>query len=205
VDLLSTISVASGMAWVSGIRLYAAVFAAGLLQRFNLVELPGDLGVLQNTWVLAISGVLFAIEFLADKVPIIDSTWDTVHTFIRIPAGAILAAAAMGHNANPAMIVVATLVGGAITGTTHMTKATTRLAINTSPEPVSNITASIAEDGAVGLGLAGMVLTPALFLFGLVLFLIAAVLITRMLWSFGKKVLAKVFRKREIPAAPASL
>lgn len=200
VDLLSTVSVASGMAWASGMRLYAAVFAAGLLQRFNLVELPGDLSILQNPWILGVSGLLFVVEFLADKVPVIDSAWDTVHTFIRIPAGAILAACAMGHNANPGVLVVATLLGGAITGTTHLSKATTRAAINTSPEPVSNITASIAEDGMVGLGLGAMLATPMLFIILLVVFLLVAVLVMRFLWSFAKKVFAKIFRAKE--AAP---
>jgi Domain of unknown function (DUF4126) len=187
------------MAWASGMRLYAAVFAAGMLQRFGLVKLPGDLSVLQNPWILGISGLLFAVEFLADKVPIIDSAWDVVHTFIRIPAGAILAAAAMGHDANPGVLVGATLLGGAITGTTHMSKATTRAAINTSPEPVSNITASVAEDGMVGLGVAGMFMTPVLFICGLVLFLIAASVVLWFLWKFASGVLRRILRKSDEP------
>jgi hypothetical protein len=195
VDLLSTVSVASGMAWASGMRLYAAVFAAGLLQRLNFVVLPGDLKILSNPWVLGISGLLFVVEFLADKVPLIDSAWDTVHTFIRIPAGAILAACAMGHDANPGVLVVATLLGGAITGTTHMSKATTRAVINTSPEPVSNITASIAEEGMVGLGFVAMLFAPGLFLSLLGVFLIVAGLVIAFFWKFVRAVLRRVLRK----------
>jgi hypothetical protein len=193
VDLLSTISVGSGMAWASGMRLYAVVFAAGLLQRFNFVKLPGDLSVLTNPWIMGLSGLLLVVEFLADKVPLIDSAWDTVHTFIRIPAGAILAACAIGHEASPAMIIGATLVGGAITGTTHVSKASTRAAINTSPEPVSNITASLAEDGMVGVGFAGMLATPVLFLFALVVFLCVASVLIWFLWKFVRAVLRRIF------------
>jgi uncharacterized membrane protein len=153
-DLLSTISVASGMAWASGMRLYAVVFLAGVFQRLEWVKLPGDLTVLANPWIIVLSGVLLLVEFLADKVPVIDSTWDAVHTFIRIPAGAALAAAAIGTDAHPALLVVATLLGGAVTATTHVSKASTRVALNTSPEPVSNVAASITEDGLIGAGTA---------------------------------------------------
>ncbi len=134
-----------GSAWLSGINLYAAVFTLGLLQRFHLVRLPGDMGRVGDTWLITLAGALYAIEFVADKIPAIDSTWDAIHTFIRIPAGAILAASAFAHF-DPSVRLAAMLVGGGVALSSHGTKATTRLAANTSPEPFSNIMLSLLED-----------------------------------------------------------
>ena len=110
---LSTLGFAMGSAWLSGINLYATVLTLGLLQRFHLANLPGDLGYLAHTWILILSGALFAVQFIADKIPAVDSAWDMIHTFIRIPAGAILAAAAFAH-LDPGVRLVALLVGGGI-------------------------------------------------------------------------------------------
>jgi len=152
-DSLATWGVAMGAAWLSGIRLYASVLMLGLLQRFGWAHLPGDLRVLADWWVIALAGVLFLVEFIADKIPAVDSTWDAVHSFIRIPAGAILAGAAFAH-VDSRIRLVAILVGGGIALTAHGTKSAARLAVNTSPEPFSNIAVSAAEDaGAAGLSL----------------------------------------------------
>ncbi len=145
--------VAMGAAWLSGFRLYASVLTLGLLQRFGFASLPGELRILGEWWVIGVAGLLFLIEFIADKIPTIDSTWDAIHTFIRIPAGAVLAAAALGQF-DSRVRVLAFLLGGGIALTSHGTKATARLAVNASPEPFSNIALSALEDaGSVGLSL----------------------------------------------------
>src|SRR5947199_6894587 len=142
---LSTLGFAMGSAWLSGINLYASVLTMGLLQRFHLVQLPGELSRLSEWWVIALAAVLYGVEFIADKVPAVDSVWDAVHTFIRIPAGAILAASAFAHF-DPGVRIAAMLIGGSIALSSHGIKAATRLAANTSPEPFSNIALSVAED-----------------------------------------------------------
>src|SRR5579864_4446929 len=134
-----------GSAWLSGINLYAAVLTMGLLQRFNLVHLPGDLSSLSQTWVIALAGALYLIEFIADKIPAVDSAWDAIHTFIRIPAGAVLAASAFAHF-DPGVRLAAMLVGGGVALSSHGMKAATRVAVNASPEPFSNIVLSLIED-----------------------------------------------------------
>jgi hypothetical protein len=134
-----------GSAWLSGFNLYATVLTLGLLQRFHLVQLPGDLDFLSRSWVIAVAGVLYLIEFLADKIPIVDSVWDAIHTFIRVPAGAVLAASAFA-NFDPAVRAAALLAGGTLALGSHGTKASVRMAANTSPEPFSNILLSTAED-----------------------------------------------------------
>jgi hypothetical protein len=144
-DFISTIAIAMGAAWVSGIKLYAAVATLGLLGRFANLRLPGELEVLTNWWVIGVATALFVIEFVADKIPLIDSTWDVIHTFIRIPAGAVIAAAAFG-DFDRGVQVIAFLIGGGLALSSHGTKTATRAAVNTSPEPFSNIAVSLAED-----------------------------------------------------------
>jgi hypothetical protein len=144
-SLFSTLAFSMGTAWVSGINLYASVATLGLLGRFANLQLPGELTVLTNWWVIGVALSLYLIEFIADKIPLIDSTWDVIHTFIRIPAGAVLAAAAFG-DFNKGVQVVAFLLGGGLALSSHGTKASTRAVINTSPEPVTNVAASLAED-----------------------------------------------------------
>ena len=144
-QLISTIAIAMGASWVSGINLYATVATLGLLSRFAHLPLPGELQVLTSWWVIGVAVVLYVIEFFADKIPIIDSTWDVIHTFIRIPAGAVLAAGAFG-DFDRSIQVIALLLGGGLALSSHGTKAATRAMLNVSPEPVSNIVASVLED-----------------------------------------------------------
>jgi hypothetical protein len=144
-NLISTIGLAMGTSWVSGIRLYAAVATLGLLGRFANLHLPGELTILTNWWIIGVASTLFLIEFFADKIPYLDSTWDVIHTFIRIPAGAVLAAAAFG-DFDRKIQLVALLVGGGLALSAHGTKATARAAVNLSPEPVSNVVVSLIED-----------------------------------------------------------
>jgi hypothetical protein len=148
---LQQLGLAMGTAWTSGINLYATVAALGIAQASGLVQLPPGLEVLANPAVIAIAVVMYIVEFFADKVPYADTGWDALHTFIRVPAGALLAARALGPT-NPALEVVAALAGGSVALAAHGTKATARLAINTSPEPFSNWAASIAEDIVAFLG-----------------------------------------------------
>src|SRR5262245_2677161 len=129
-DLISTISLAMGASWVSGINLYATVATLGLLGRFANLHLPGELVVLTNRWVIATALALYAIEFLADKIPLVDSTWDAIHTFIRIPAGALIAAGAFS-DFDQVLQVIALLLGGGLALSSHGTKATARALINT--------------------------------------------------------------------------
>jgi hypothetical protein len=144
-DLFSTLALAMGTAWVSGINLYASVATLGLLGRFAGLQLPGELSVLTNGWVIGVALALYVIEFVADKIPLIDSAWDAIHTFIRVPAGAVLAAAAFGEF-DKGIQVIAFLFGGGLALSSHGTKAATRAVINTSPEPVTNVAASLTED-----------------------------------------------------------
>lgn len=144
-NLISTLALAMGSSWVSGIRLYAAVATLGLLGRFAHLTLPGELVILTNWWIIGIATSLFVIEFFADKIPYLDSTWDVIHTFIRIPAGAILAAAAFG-DFDRRVQLVALLLGGGLAFSAHGTKATARAAVNLSPEPFSNVIVSLIED-----------------------------------------------------------
>jgi len=168
---LPEIALAGGLAWGSGLRLYATLFIVGLLGHFGYLHLPPALAVLQHPWVLGAAAVMTVGEFLTDKVPAFDSVWDAVHTFIRIPAGAILAWGAMG-DATPAAQMAAAILGGLVAGGTHLAKAGTRAAINTSPEPFTNWTASAGEDGVVLGGLWLAIAHPAAFLVALLLFLL---------------------------------
>jgi hypothetical protein len=179
-DGLGTWGVAMGAAWLSGLKLYASILTLGLLQRFGLAHLPGDLRILGEGWVIAVAGVLFLVEFVADKIPAVDSAWDAVHTFIRVPAGAVLAAAAFGHF-DSRVRLLAFLLGGGIALASHGTKAATRLAVNASPEPFSNIALSAVEDtGSVGLSLL-VAFHPVLALVVVVLLVVIGVLMVRKL------------------------
>ena len=170
-EMLQTMVLASLLAWASGIRLYLVVCAVGLLGHFQYIELPAGLKVLEHPWVIGSAGFMLAMEFLVDKIPGLDTLWDAMHTFIRIPAGALLAAGATGDSMT-AMTVVAGLLGGTITAGTHFTKAGSRAMINTSPEPVSNWGASFTED-AVAMGGIWLALThPIVFLVFLGLFIL---------------------------------
>ena len=184
-NMPSLIALAAGLGWASGLRLYALVFILGALDRFAGVTLPGDLNVLSNTWILGISGVLLLTEFFADKIPWLDSVWDTIHTFIRIPAGVALAGAVMGDQ-GAAMQVVMGLLGGTLAAGTHFAKAGTRAAINTSPEPFSNVAASFSEDAMFAGGMWALLNHPVVFLIGMGIFIILAVALIYLLWRFIK-------------------
>ncbi|MGO4765127.1 DUF4126 domain-containing protein [Cupriavidus sp. 2KB_3] len=179
--MLETAALAAGMSWASGLRLYLAVLAAGVLARLGWLDLPTGLQVLSSWWVIGVAGVLALAEFVADKVPGFDTAWDGIQTFIRIPAGAILAAAAFGE-LDPQWMVAAGLVGGTLAGAAHATKAGTRALINVSPEPFSNWAASFTEDvGTMG-GLLLAFFLPVVFLILLGVFLILAIWLIPKLW-----------------------
>jgi uncharacterized protein DUF4126 len=165
-NLISTIALAMGASWTSGINLYASVATLGLLSRFAGLQLPGELDVVTNWWVIGIASALYCVEFFADKVPWIDSTWDLIHTFIRVPAGAVLAAAAFG-DFDKSIQAIALLLGGGLALSSHGTKAATRAVLNTSPEPVSNVVASVIEDIVAVLSIVAAMFLPYV-LFGIV-------------------------------------
>lgn len=171
-DLTHLLALAAALGWASGVRLYLAVFLTGALGAGGWVDLPAGLSLLAHPAVLMASGFMVMVEFVADKIPGFDTLWDMVHTVIRIPAGAALAAAALGADSQAATLVVA-LLGGTLAATAHGAKASTRAAINTSPEPFSNIGASLLEDGLVALMLWLAWAHP--FWFGLALVLVLAV------------------------------
>lgn len=188
-----TLALITGLGWTSGLRFYAVLFFLGLLHRTGMYVLPGSLDMLAHPWVLAISGLLFVTEFFADKIPGVDTLWDAVHTFIRIPGGALLAAAAVAGG-DPGLGLAAGLLGGTVAAGAHFTKAGSRALINTSPEPFSNWTASFTED-AVSLGALWMALQyPALFLGLLALFVLIALWLLPKLWRGLRRVAAIVFR-----------
>ena len=181
VETLSSAALAGGMSWASGLRLYMTLFMAGMLGRMGWLELPPALHVLQSPWVLGVAGVLFVVEFLADKIPGVDSAWDAVQTFIRIPAGAVLSVAALGQM-DPAWTAVAALLGGTLAAGAHFTKAGSRALINTSPEPFSNWAASFSEEAVVATGLWAAFYHPMLWFFLLAVFLLLALWLMPKLW-----------------------
>ena len=161
-DITQTIALAMGAAWASGINLYAGIFVLGALGATGNMDLPPELALLTHPAVIITAGTLYLVEFFADKIPGLDTAWDAIHSFIRIPAGAVLAAGAVGTVA-PEWTLIAGLAGGTVAGITHTTKAATRVVANTSPEPVSNMVLSISEDVAVLLGLWAALNYPLVF------------------------------------------
>lgn len=180
-QVISTIALTMGAAWASGINLYATIAVLGILGATGNVTLPSQLLVLQSPLVIGCAGLMFLVEFVADKTPGVDTGWDTIHTFIRIPAGVILAASAVG-DVSPALVVAAGILGGTVAATSHMVKAGSRVVINTSPEPFSNWAASLFEDFLVIGGLFTALHYPLLFLILFVLFLLLAVWLIPKLW-----------------------
>ncbi len=181
-DMAQTIALSAGLAWASGLRLYLVVFLAGALSYFGYLQLPATLSILHNPLVIGTAGILAFAELIADKIPAFDSLWDSFQTFIRIPAGALLAAFALG-DVDPSWMVAAGLIGGTITAGTHFAKAGSRLAINTSPEPFSNWLASFGEEGMVLGGLWTMLASPVVFLGLLAAFLLLAGFVLYRLWG----------------------
>ena len=178
-EWFSTMSLALGSAWTSGINLYATVSILGLLQKFGATKLPGGLDVLDNWWIIGIAGGLYIIEFFADKIPYVDSVWDVVHTFIRVPAGAVVAYAAT-NQLDSTVYVSAGLLGGGLAFASHGTKAAARVGANFSPEPVSNWALSFIEDGIAMIGTVLAVFAPIVIAAILVIFVIM------FLWFFPK-------------------
>ena len=201
-DFLAQLVLAGGLAWASGIRLYAVVFAFGMLARFDYVALPDALALLEHDYVLWASGVMLVGEFVADKVPWFDSMWDALHSFIRIPGGIALAWGALGDY-GPAAQLAAALIGGTIVTGTHLTKAGTRAVINQSPEPFSNWTASFAEDGLVLFGLWLMVAHPLVFALLLVLFLLLVAWLLPKMWRALRTLWTRLARHEGRPALSA--
>jgi hypothetical protein len=172
-DVTQLIALAAVLGFASGIRLYAVLLITGLVGYAGWIELPGGLAILQHPWVLIASGLMFLFEFVADKIPGIDTVWDAIQTFIRIPAGAALAAGVFGGMDNAAWTLAAAILGGSLAATSHFTKAGTRAAANTSPEPFSNVGLSIAEDVGTA-GLLWLVLSYPLVALGIVVVLVLA-------------------------------
>jgi hypothetical protein len=190
-DAISSLALAGGLSWASGIRLYATVCVVGLLAKFGYIDLPVTLGILSNPLVIGVSGILMTVEFLADKIPYVDSAWDSIQTFIRIPAGALLAMGAI-NTSDPMIATLAALIGGSLTGMTHATKAGSRALINTSPEPVTNITTSFGEDGLL-IGGGWLALAhPMVFLGVLAAFVLVMIWLIPKLWRGIKSVLGNI-------------
>jgi len=186
-DIISLIALTLGASWASGINLYAAVLTLGLMQTTGAVQLPPGLEMLGDPLVLGAAGLMYAIEFFADKVPGVDSAWDTLHTFIRIPAGIMLAYGATTE-LGPAAQIAASIIGGSLATASHATKSGGRVVINSSPEPFSNWAASITEDVAVVGGLWTAMNYPITFIIMLVLFLAFVVWILPRIWRGIKRI-----------------
>jgi hypothetical protein len=188
-DITQIIALTMGVAWASGINLYAAILMLGWMGSTGNIDLPPDLQILSDPMVMVAAGFMYCVEFFADKVPGVDTGWDAIHTFIRIPAGAILAAGAVGDIGTGAQLA-AGIVGGTLATGSHITKAGSRVLINTSPEPVTNWFASVGEDVLVILGLWTALYNPVLFLVLLVLFILLMIWLLPKLWRGMKKVFA---------------
>jgi hypothetical protein len=191
---LTTLGFAMGSAWLSGINLYATVLTLGLLQKFQVAHLPGDLGYLGNDWVIGLAAALYLVQFVADKIPAVDSVWDVIHTFIRVPAGAVLAATAFGHF-DPRVRILALLIGGGIALSSHGMKSATRLAANTSPEPVSNIALSLFEDVLTVGGTLLMAVHPVILIGVVVIALVGTILLA----CWISRALRRRFARRASP------
>lgn len=186
---LPELAVAAALAWGAGLRAYAVIFLVGLAGTLGWFELPPHLQLLQHPLVLGASGFMTFVEFFADKLPWVDSVWDAVHSFIRIPVGAALAAAVFGDS-GAAVALAAAILGGTLAAGVHFAKAGTRAALNTSPEPFSNWSASLAEDALVPAGLWLAAAHPVAFFALLLLFLVVAALLLRVIWRGLRRLLS---------------
>ncbi len=185
---IQTIALMLGAGWASGLNLYAAMLVLGWMGASGQADLPPSLDILSNPMVMGAAGLMFVVEFFADKLPGLDSLWDAVHTFIRIPAGALIAAgAAQGLDMGAAGEMIGLILGGGLATTSHVSKASARALINTSPEPVTNWTASVTEDAAVVGGLWTALNYPWLFVLLLILFILLAIWLLPKIWRLLKK------------------
>ena len=201
---LPSIALAGVLSWASGFRLYAALFIAGVLDRFHVVVLPSHLALLSHTPVLVVTGVLLVVEFLVDKVPAVDSMWDSVQTFVRVPLGALLAWGVFAQ-AGPETQAIAAILGGAVAAGTHVAKAGTRALVNTSPEPFSNWGLSFSEDGVLLLGMWLALKHPVVFVVLLALFVLLLIWLIPKLWRGVRGLrrgFARLFSRRTAPPLP---
>ncbi len=180
-DTVSIIALSMGVAWASGINLYATIFMLGYLGSTGNIDLPPDLMVVTDPLVMTAAGLMYCVEFFADKTPGVDTAWDALHTFIRIPLGAVLAMGAVG-DMTPAVELAAFIVGGSLTAATHATKTGSRIVINSSPEPVSNWTASIGEDLLVITGIWAALNHPVAFIIALIIFIALMIWLLPKIW-----------------------
>jgi hypothetical protein len=200
-QLIATISLTMGVAWASGINLYATIAMLGILGVTGNIVLPDQLLVLQDPLVIAAAVFMYAVEFFADKTPGVDTGWDTLHSFVRIPAGVLLAAGAVG-DVNPAMVIVAGILGGSVSATSHFIKAGSRILINASPEPFTNWTASVTEDIAVFAGLFAALHYPVVFIIFFIAFIVLSIWLIPKLWRGIKLLFAKIKAIFSAPEKP---
>ncbi len=206
-EIASIIALTMGAAWASGINLYAAILVLGLLGATGNIDLPPTLHILTDPLVLGAAGIMYAMEFFADKTPGVDTGWDAIHTFVRIPAGALLAAGAVGE-VNPPVALAAAILGGGMAAGAHAMKAGTRVMINASPEPFSNIGVSLIEDVAVVAGLWTALQHPWFFIVLLIAFVLFLFWALPKIWKAIKTVfskLARFFKKQKDAAEPSRL
>lgn len=186
-DTVSIIALSMGAAWASGINLYATIFMLGYLGSTGNIDLPPDLMVVTDPLVMTSAGLMYCVEFFADKTPGVDTAWDTLHTFIRIPLGAVLAMGAVG-DVTPAVQLAAFIAGGSLTAATHATKTGSRIVINSSPEPVTNWTASVGEDLLVITGIWAALNHPVAFLIALLIFIALMIWLLPKIWRGVKHI-----------------
>ncbi|HIF50848.1 MAG TPA: DUF4126 domain-containing protein [Thiotrichaceae bacterium] len=209
-DTIQYVALSMGVAWASGINLYAAVFMLGYLGSTGNIELPPDMMVVTDPLVMTAAGLMYCVEFFADKTPGVDTAWDTLHTFIRIPLGAVLAMSAVGDT-TPAVELAAFLVGGSLTAATHATKTGGRVIINTSPEPVSNWFTSLGEDFLVIAGMWTALTYPVVFIVFLILFIILMGWLLPKIWRGIKHIIStlrdfiKGNKRESVPALNSSV
>ena len=206
-QIVSILAISMGVGWASGINLYATLLALGIMSHTGHMALPPELEIVADPLVMAAAGLMYMVEFTADKIPGVDNIWDSIHSFIRLPAGAILAASAIG-DASPALELAAAITGGSLAAAAHVTKAGGRVLINTSPEPFSNWLVSLGEDFAVFLGLWTAVQHPWVFLILLVVFILLLIWLLPKLWAAIKTIFIKlkqVLSKKHPPLKPLKL
>ena len=201
-EILGHIGVLLGASWASGMNLYLTVAGLGLAHRMEWIALPGDLAILSHPAVIIVAGVLFLIEFFADKISLVDSAWDSVHTFVRPIAGAALGYMLMG-DAALVLKIFAALLAGCIAMDSHLTKATARAIINTSPEPVSNSVASVTEDVSVVGVLYLMMKHPVMATIVVALLVLFSVWFLRRMFKFAKRIINSSFRRKMLTAETA--
>jgi len=197
--IIKTIALTMGVAWASGINLYAALLVLGILGSTGNITLPQELMILTDPLIITAAGVMYAVEFFADKIPGVDNGWDTIHTFIRIPLGALLAAAAVGEM-NPSVAIAAAILGGGLAASTHAAKSGARVLINASPEPVTNWIMSLGEDAAVIVGLWTALHYPLIFVVFLIVFILLLVWLLPKIWKGVVRILsilANLFRPKQ--------